>query len=146
MIIAFAADHAGYRLKKRLSEWLKKDDHQILDFGTFSEESVDYPDFAYPAAEAVASGVADLGIIICGSGIGMSVVCNKVKGIRAANCCNVEMASLARRHNNANILNLGARFIDFEQAKKIVEAFMYEEFEGGRHMIRVEKIHKLTDL
>lgn len=144
MKIAIGADHAGYQYKKELIKWLEEKSYQTEDFGCFSEESIDYPDFAYPSAEAVASGKADLGIIICGSGIGVSIVANKVKGIRAAQCFNPEMASLSRQHNNANVLTFGARFIDFEAAKEIIEAFLTAEFEGDRHQRRVDKIHSLT--
>lgn len=144
MKVSLASDHAGFEHKKEIMEWLKENDHQVLDFGCFSEDSVDYPDYAFPAAEAVAAGIADFGVIICGSGIGVNITCNKVTGIRAANCCSVEMVHLARQHNNANVLNYGARFIDLELAKKMVQEFLFTEFEGGRHMIRVEKIHFLT--
>ena len=138
------SDHAGFELKQIIMEWLKEKGHEVLDFGAFSEESVDYPDFAFSAAEAVSTGVADLGVIICGSGIGVSIVANKVGGIRAANCCTPEMADLARKHNNANVLTYGSRLVDVETAKKITEKFIEGEFEGGRHKIRVEKIHFLT--
>lgn len=144
MKIAVASDHAGFALKKQLIEWLREEDYQILDFGAFSEDSVDYPDYAFPAAEAVAGGIAHFGLLICGTGIGVSITANKVTGIRAANCFSEEMAELARAHNNANVVTLGARLIDLESAKKIVTAFFESEFEGGRHMIRVEKIHSLT--
>ncbi len=144
MKIAFGSDHAGFKLKTELIEFVKSKDYQALDFGAFSEDSVDYPDFALPAAEAVATGAADFGIVVCGSGIGVSIVCNKVSGIRAANCCSVKMAELARKHNNANVLNMGERLTDFETAKQMALKFIEEEFEGGRHMIRVEKIHNLT--
>ena len=144
MKIAFGADHAGFNLKRELIDWVKESDHQVLDFGTYSEESVDYPDYAFPAAEAVASGIADYGIIICGSGVGVSITANKVQGIRAANCFSAEMADTARQHNNANVLTLGARLVSLELAKEIVTAFIEGEFQGGRHMIRVEKIHFLT--
>ena len=144
MKIAFGADHAGFSLKKDLIDWVKESDHQVLDFGTYSEESVDYPDYAFPAAEAVAAGIADYGIIICGSGVGVSITANKVQGIRAANCFSAEMADTARQHNNANVLTLGARLVSLELAKEIVTAFIEGEFQGGRHMIRVEKIHFLT--
>ena len=144
MKIAFGADHAGFNLKKDLIEWVKETENQVLDFGTYSEEPVDYPDYAFPAAEAVAAGIADYGIIICGTGIGVSITANKVQGIRAANCFTPEMAETARQHNNANVLTLGARLTDLETAKKIVTAFIDGEFQGGRHMIRVEKIHFLT--
>jgi ribose 5-phosphate isomerase B len=144
MKIAFGADHAGFLLKKELMEWIKQYDHQVLDFGTYSEESVDYPDYAYPAAEAVAAGIADFGVIICGTGIGVSITANKVTGIRAANCMTTEMAKLAREHNNANVITVGARLIDAETAKELILTFLETEFLGGRHMIRVEKIHFLT--
>ena len=144
MKIAFGADHAGFNLKKDLIEWVKEMEHQVLDFGTYSDESVDYPDYAFPAAEAVAAGIADYGIIVCGSGIGVSITANKVQGIRAANCFSAEMADTARQHNNANVLTLGARLVSLELAKEIVTAFLEGEFQGGRHMIRVEKIHFLT--
>jgi ribose 5-phosphate isomerase B len=146
MKVAFACDHAGFEYKRELMEWLKREDYQVLDFGAFSGESVDYPDYAFPAAEAVAANIADFGILICGSGIGMSITANKVTSIRAANCCSVEMAELARRHNNANVLTLGSRILSIDTAKNIITAFLEGEFEGGRHMIRIEKIHFLTGL
>ncbi len=144
MKISVASDHAGFELKEYISAWLKELDHQVLDFGAFSNESVDYPDYAFPAAEAVAADIADFGIIICGSGQGMTMTANKVTGIRAALCFNTEIAELARQHNNANVLTMGARFVEPEKAKEIVKVFLETEFEGGRHMIRVEKIHSLT--
>lgn len=144
MKLALASDHAGYELKSKLADWLKNKDYTVIDFGTFSTNSVDYPDFAYPAAKSVSDGESDFGIIICGSGIGMSILSNKVEGIRAANCLTEEMAHLARLHNNANVLNMGARLIDFETAKLITEVFLNVDFEGGRHNKRVEKIHSLT--
>ncbi|HPD33181.1 MAG TPA: ribose 5-phosphate isomerase B [Bacteroidota bacterium] len=144
MKIAIASDHAGFEMKKKISELLTTMGHQVLDFGTYSNDPVDYPDFAVPAAEAVASTIADMGILICGSGIGMAIVANKVQGIRAANCTSVEMARLARKHNNANILTLGSRLLTIEQAEDIIRTFLSEDFEGGRHMIRIEKIHRNT--
>lgn len=146
MKIAIASDHAGFELKKELINYIKSLNHQILDFGTYSNESVDYPDFAFPAAESVAALVADYGILICGTGIGMSIVANKVQGIRAALCVDEDYAKLARNHNNANVLCLGARKTAPELAKKIIDVFLEEDFEGDRHMIRVEKIHNLTRL
>lgn len=142
--IAMASDHAGYDHKKKISKWLKEKNFQILDFGAFSEERVDYPDYAFPAAESVASGVADFGVLICGSGTGMSITANKVTGVRAASCCSVEMAQLAREHNNANVITFGQRLVTIELAIEMVEKFLSTDFEGGRHMIRVEKIHSLT--
>jgi len=144
MKIAIASDHAGFEYKKKLIEYIKSKGHQILDFGTYSNEPVDYPDFAFPAAESVAALVADYGVVICGTGIGMSIVANKVSGIRAALCVNEEYARLARQHNNANVLCLGARMTTIELAEKIIDVFFEEDFDGDRHMIRIEKIHNLT--
>jgi ribose 5-phosphate isomerase B len=144
MKIAISADHAGFDLKKILINKLKESGQSVTDYGTNSTESIDYPDYAYKAAKSVADGENELGIIICGSGVGVSITANKVKGIRAANCFNTEMASLARQHNNANIICLGARFIDEELATNMIDVFIKTEFEGGRHERRVEKIHNLT--
>jgi len=144
MKIAVASDHAGFELKQQVIELLKSMEHKVLDFGTYSNDSVDYPDFAVPASEAVASKDADMGILICGTGIGMAIVANKIEGIRAADCISPYMAKMARRHNNANVLTLGSRILSFEQAEPIIRAFLTEDFEGGRHLIRIEKIHKLT--
>ena len=144
MKVAIGSDHAGYLLKEAIITELKNYGAEIEDFGTNTPDSVDYPDFAYPASEAVAAGIADFGVLICGTGIGMSMVANKVTGIRAACCSNVEVAQLSRQHNNANVLTFGARVIDIELAKKMILEFIEGEFEGDRHMIRVEKIHSLT--
>jgi ribose 5-phosphate isomerase B len=144
MKIAISADHAGFDLKKILINKLKESGQSVTDYGTNSTESIDYPDYAYKAAKSVADGENEVGIIICGSGVGVSITANKVKGIRAANCFNTEMASLARQHNNANIICLGARFIDEELATNMIDVFIKTEFEGGRHERRVEKIHNLT--
>jgi ribose 5-phosphate isomerase B len=146
MKIAFGSDHAGFEYKKALIEYVKSLGHQALDFGAFTNESVDYPDYAFPASESVAGGVADFGVLVCGSGVGVSITANKVQGIRAANCCSAEMAKLSRQHNNANVVTVGSRLIDIDTAKEIVRVFLETEFEGGRHMIRVEKIHSLTGL
>ncbi|OGU10295.1 MAG: ribose 5-phosphate isomerase B [Ignavibacteria bacterium GWB2_35_12] len=145
MKIAIAADHAGFDYKFKLVDWLKSQGHHVLDFGTNSADSCDYPDYAYPAAEAVVNHSTDYGIIICGTGIGMSMVANKVQGIRAANCMTPEMARLARLHNNANVLTFGARLISIGLAQEIITTFLNTGFEGGRHTNRVEKIHLLTD-
>lgn len=144
MKISIASDHAGFSLKKDVIHWLKENNYEILDFGTYSEESVDYPDFAIPAAEAVANGESEFGIVICGTGIGVSISANKVAGIRAANCCTVEMSKMSRLHNNANVVAFGARLIDLDMAKSIVKTFLETEFEGGRHIKRVEKIHSIS--
>lgn len=144
MKISIASDHAGFNLKKDIVNWLKENNYEIMDFGTYSEESVDYPDFAVPAAEAVSNKESNYGIVICGTGIGVSISANKVPGIRAANCCTAEMAKMARLHNDANVVAFGARLIDFELAKSIVTTFLETEFEGGRHIKRVEKIHNIS--
>ncbi|MCS7177509.1 MAG: ribose 5-phosphate isomerase B [Candidatus Kapabacteria bacterium] len=145
MRIAIASDHAGFAYKERLRELLQQAGNEVQDYGAHSEESSDYPDFAVLAARAVARGEADYGILICGSGIGMSIVANKVPGVRAANCCTEEMARLSRLHNNANVLTFGARLMPFEQAWRIVQVFLETPFEGGRHERRVGKIHQLTE-
>ncbi|MCX6148413.1 MAG: ribose 5-phosphate isomerase B [Candidatus Kapabacteria bacterium] len=142
--IAFASDHAGYELKNYLIEYFGNK-YTIEDFGTNSLESVDYPDYAFKAAKSVANKSNQFGVIICGSGVGVSIVANKVKGIRAANCFNEEMAKLARQHNNANVLNLGARFVEKDIAVKAVEIFLNTDFEGGRHQLRVNKIDELSE-
>ena len=144
MKISLGCDHAAYDYKVQIAEYLKELGHEVFDYGTNSAESCDYPVYAKAAAEAVASGECDYGIIMCGTGIGMSITANKVKGIRSANCVTVEMASLARKHNNANVLNFGARLIDIETAKNITKTFLSTDFEGGRHERRVNLIHELT--
>ncbi|WP_299285420.1 ribose 5-phosphate isomerase B [uncultured Mucilaginibacter sp.] len=138
MKIAIGADHAGFELKETLRSSLTE--YQLKDFGTYSAESVDYPDFAHPVAFAVENGEFDLGILICGSGNGIAITANKHQGIRAAICWNIELASLARKHNNANVLCLPARFIPVKEALAITQTFLTTEFEGGRHANRVNKI------
>lgn len=139
-MLGIAADHAGYELKKVLIEYLQSLGYQVKDFGTFSPESMDYPDVAHPLAISVEKGEVEKGIAICGSGNGISMTLNKHQGIRAALCWNTELASLARHHNDANIVSLPARFIPAETAKDIVKTFLSEGFDGGRHQRRVEKI------
>ena len=136
--IAIGADHAGFDYKQALTEVLSAG--EFKDFGTYSSESVDYPDFAHPVASAVESGDFDFGILVCGSANGVAITANKHQGIRAAICWNEELAVLARRHNNANIVCIPARFISIEVAKRIVTAFLNTEFEGGRHATRVGKM------
>jgi len=138
--LAMGSDHAGFELKQLLKKSGVLDEYEITDFGTHSEESTDYPDFAHPTAKAVESDEFNLGILICGSGNGVSMAANKHSSIRAALCWNAELAGLARQHNDANILCLPSRFIDFETAKEIVSTFLSAEFEGGRHERRVNKI------
>ena len=138
--IAIGSDHAGYKMKEFLKKNLNSNEYFIKDFGTFTEESVDYPDVAHPLARSVQNKEFDCGILICGTGNGVNIVANKYPKIRAALCWNIEIAKLARLHNNANILTLPARFIDEKTAFSITEIFLTTEFEGGRHKIRVEKI------
>jgi len=136
--IAIGGDHAGFSYKQALLEYLK--DFEIKDFGTYSPESTDYPDFAHPVASAVESGEYNFGILICGSANGVAITANKHQRVRAAICWLEELASLARRHNNANIVCIPERFISLDDAKKIVDTFLSTEFEGGRHANRVNKI------
>lgn len=136
--IAVGADHAGFEYKQAIAEALTG--AEIKDFGTFSSESVDYPDFAHPVALAVEGGQYEYGILVCGSGNGVAITANKHQGIRAAICWNEELAERARSHNNANILCLPARYISLDEAKKIVDVFFSTDFEGGRHANRVKKI------
>ena len=138
--IGIASDHAGYLLKKEIKDYLTGKNIEVTDFGTDSAESIDYPDVAHPLAIAVENGDCSLGIAICGSGNGINMTVNKHQGIRAALCWSPELASLAREHNNANILSLPARFIPTQTALKIVDIFLSAEFEGGRHTNRIKKI------
>jgi len=136
--IAIGADHAGFDYKQALLKTVPA--AELKDFGTYSNASADYPDFAHPVASAVESGEFDLGILVCGSANGVAITANKHQGIRAAICWTVELAELARKHNNANIVCIPARFISIDEAEKIVAAFLNTEFEGGRHATRVGKI------
>lgn len=138
--IAICSDHAGFELKQRIIEYLTSKAKKLKDFGTFTSESSDYADYAHPMAKAIENGDFDSGISICGSGNGISMTVNKHQGIRAALCWNEEIASLARLHNDANILSLPARFISEDQAIKMVDIFFKTDFEGGRHQIRIDKI------
>lgn len=138
--IAMASDHAGYDLKEFLKKILVGKGYEVTDFGTNSTDSCDYPDYAHPAAIAVETGKCDLGIAMCGSGNGIQMTLNKHQGIRAALCWLPELASLARQHNDANILVLPARFISQNEALEIMDAFLAADFEGGRHQRRVDKI------
>jgi len=140
MKIAVGGDHAGYELKKIIGAHLKKQNFEVMDLGTHSNDSTDYPPFAHAVAEAVANGDAELGILICGSANGVAITANKHKDIRCAICWEQELAELARAHNNANIAALPSRFISEDTALSIVDAFLNTEFEGGRHQRRVEKI------
>src|SRR5262245_53952691 len=145
-MIAIGADHAGFEYKEKIKQLLESLGYAFKDYGTDSLQSVDYPDFAHSVAQAVSSGSAEFGILVCGTGIGMSIVANKHDGVRAANVESVRAAELAREHNNANILAIGARITPWETAKEIIKAFFTSKFEGGRHERRIEKIHTLTRL
>lgn len=141
MTISIGSDHAGYAYKEELKSMLSALGHDVIDVGTESEDSVDYPDYGIAAAALVRDGKADYAVLICGSGIGISIAANKLQGIRAANCTSVEMAQLARQHNNANVVAVGQRLVSLELAKEIVSAFLSTPFEGGRHQRRVDKLN-----
>ncbi len=140
MKIAIGCDHAGYALKEKLKSYIQAKGWEVKDFGAYSEERADYPDFAHAVADAVEKKETDYGLLMCGSGNGINMTANKHKGIRSALCWNAEIAELARLHNDANILTLPARFIKEEEAKKCVEVFYTTSFEGGRHEGRIAKI------
>jgi ribose 5-phosphate isomerase B len=140
LTIAIGCDHAGFVLKKPVIDFLEKEDFNILDMGTYSESSVDYPDFAHPVANAVEEHKADFGVLICGSGNGVAIAANKHQNVRAALCWTSEIATLARRHNDANIIALPARFVSISDGVEMVKTFLSTAFEGGRHATRVNKI------
>jgi ribose 5-phosphate isomerase B len=138
--IAVGSDHAGFMIKSSIVQWLKSNGYDVMDFGTNSEESTDYPDHIHPVADAIESGEAKAGIILCGSGNGAAMTANKHQGIRAALCWNEELAALARQHNDANILAIPGRFVNESLALSMVQIFLNTPFEGGRHQRRVDKI------
>jgi ribose 5-phosphate isomerase B len=138
--IAIGADHAGFEYKELLKKWLEKNGYPVKDFGTYSSESADYPDFAHPVASSVENKEFELGVLICGSANGVAMTANKHQGIRAAICWKEELAELARTHNNANVLCIPARHVSIELAEKILDKFLHSSFEGGRHERRVDKI------
>lgn len=140
MKIAIASDHGGYDYKQELIPYIESLGHQVLDLGCHGPASVDYPDYGIPCAQAVARGEADRGVVICGTGIGISISANKVPGIRCALCTDPVMARLTREHNDANMLAMGGRIIGIELAKGIVQVFLSTEFSGGRHKTRIDKI------
>lgn len=142
MKIAIGSDHAGFYLKEDIKKYLEEKGIEVIDKGTTSASRVDYPDYGHAVGHEVIDNNLDFGIAICGSGIGISIAANKVKGIRAALCSEPYSAKLARRHNDANVLAMGARLIGLDMAKEIVDAFLSEEFEGGRHTNRVSKIEE----
>jgi ribose 5-phosphate isomerase B len=143
MIIALGSDHAAYELKEAIKAKMESEGHTIIDVGTYSPESTDYAKYGHAVGKAVASGEAERGIAVCGSGIGISISCNKVPGIRAALCTTTEMGELSRRHNNANVLCMGARIISQELAFDIIDTWMTTDFEGGRHLRRINEIEDL---
>ena len=138
--VGMACDHAGYELKEYLKKVLAKLGYQVIDFGTNSPESMDYPDTAHPLAEALEAGKVDFGVSMCGSGNGITMTLNKHQKVRAALCWKPEIAALAKQHNNANILSMPARFISRRMAVRILDAYLSAKFEGGRHQRRIEKI------
>lgn len=143
MKVALASDHAGYNLKEEIKKYLEQQKIEYVDYGTNSSESVDYPDFAYPACLSVKHHETDYGILVCYTGIGMSMTANKVKGIRAALVSNIDAGKLTRMHNNANVLCLSQKDLEVNLAKEIVKVFLNTPFEGGRHLRRVNKIMEI---
>ncbi|MFW6136746.1 MAG: ribose 5-phosphate isomerase B [Candidatus Aminicenantaceae bacterium] len=146
MKIALASDHAGYDLKIGIAQFLEENNYAYHDFGSGPGEKVDYVDFGVKAAQGILSGDYDRGILICGTGIGMSITANKFRGIYAALCCDMFMAQMSRRHNNSNCLTLGGRILPLDKALHIVETWLKEDFEGDRHKRRVDKIAELEDI
>ena len=140
MNIAIGSDHAGFRYKQEIIAHLKNAGHEVADFGTDSEESVDYPKFIRPVAEAVAAGEYERGIVLGGSGNGEAIAANRVKGVRCGLCWNEESAGLTRKHNDANVLSIGERMMDLATALRIVDIFLSEPFEGGRHLSRIQQL------
>lgn len=145
MKIAIGADHAGFELKNQLGNVLRQGGHEVCDFGANSTESTDYPDYAVRVAKAVSSGAVERGVLVCGSGVGMSIAANKVRGVRAALGVTLEEVRLTRAHNNLNVLTLGARFTDPALARELVKTFLETPFDGGRHERRVAKIAQMED-
>ena len=143
MKISIASDHGGYALKQELIAYLQEKGHEVTDFGCHDTSSCDYPDFGEAAARAVASGAYDRGIVICTTGIGISIAANKVKGIRCAHCADSLEAEMTRRHNDANMMAIGAGFTGKNLAERMVEVFLSTEFEGGRHARRVDKLNAI---
>ena len=142
MKIALASDHGGLELKNEVKSYITSIGHEAVDYGIYTKESCDYPDFARQAAAAVADGTCEKGILVCTTGIGVSMVANKVKGVRCALCTNVDMATMTRKHNDANMIAMGQKYVTVDLAKQIVDAFLNTTFEGGRHAVRVDKIEQ----
>jgi len=144
MKVVIASDHAGYFLKEKVKDFLKREGHEVIDVGCHSAVSVDYPEYGFKAIEKLLNGEAERGILICGTGIGMSIIANRVSGIRAALCLDPFLAKMARLHNDANVLVMGGRIIADGLAEEIVKVFLSTPFEGGRHQRRLEMIESLT--
>jgi ribose 5-phosphate isomerase B len=140
MKISIGADHAGFSVKEEIRQYLELKKYNIIDKGAFSEESVDYPEFGHSVGNSVQTGESDIGIVVCGSGIGISMAANKIEGIRAALCTSPEHAKMSRLHNDANVLALGARMTDYDLIIQIIDTWLNTKFEGGRHSRRVNKI------
>lgn len=145
MRIAIASDHAGFKMKDRLAAFVEELGHEVSNLGTFGPDRVDYPDYAGKACRMIQQGEADLGILVCGTGIGMCIAANKFCGIRAANVTMPQIAPLARQHNDANVLTLSARFVDAQTNEQIIREFLAAEFEGGRHADRLAKIAQIEN-
>ena len=143
MKIAIGADHAGFSLKEQLRDWLRAQGHEVDDLGTGSAESTDYPDYASAVSREVAAGKADRGILVCSTGVGMSIAANKVPGVRAALAVNADEVRLMRAHNDANVITFGARYIDAPAAEALIGVFLQTGFDGGRHQRRISKIAEL---
>ncbi|MDO5116973.1 MAG: ribose 5-phosphate isomerase B [Eggerthellaceae bacterium] len=143
MIISMGSDHAGFEQKQQLIDYLKGEGYEVVDLGPFSDDRVDYPDYAAKVAQHVVEGKSRFGVLVCGTGIGMAIAANKIHGIRAANVTSAEFAKLARGHNDANMITLSGRYVDLETNEEILDTFLTAEFEGGRHAQRVEKIMML---
>ena len=143
MKISMACDHGGLELKNALKAHFVSSGYEVCDFGTYTTDSCDYPDYAKLAAQAVSTGECDFGVVVCTTGIGVSIVANKVKGVRCALCQNVDMATMTRKHNNANVIAFGQKYTSVADAIAMTDAFLTTEFEGGRHQRRVDKIENL---
>ena len=145
MKIAIGADHAGFRLKEHVRDHLRAEGHEVIDVGTSSEESTDYPDYAKVVAEDVSAGKADRGVLVCSTGIGMSIAANKVHGVRAAVGASEDTVRLTRAHNNANVLTIGAKYTDPASAERFVDIFLSTPFDGGRHERRLQKVAQIEE-
>ncbi len=144
MKTGIGSDHAGYRYKEKIKEYLKELGHEVKDFGTDSEQSCDYPDFIFPVAKAVAEGECEKGIVLGGSGNGEAMCANRIKGVRCALCWNEASAKMGKLHNNANMISIGQRMVDIDTALNIVKTWLETEFEAGRHIRRIEKIDSMS--